>query len=416
MKVAVVGAGLAGLTCAKVLAEQGVEVEVFEASDGVGGRVRTDEKDGFLLDRGFQVYFTAYPAAGRNLDLAALDLRSFDPGAIVFRNGRRGVISDPRRDPGALLPSLLSTSATPLDKLKTVRLAAGGPADGAQAVAEVGDGDVSAYDYLRREGFSGRFIDSFFRPFYGGIFLDRSLSISSRVFRFTFGMMASGNTAVPARGMGEIPSQLGARLPEGSVHLESPVEGLSWDGDTVTGVRAAGGERDADAVVVATDALAAKRLAGEEIPEDFVGQLCIYYAAERPDALGSGRKIILNAEDGGFINNVVETSNVSRSYAPPGRGLVSAVALGGFELPDEEIYRKGLKELGDIAPNAAFEPLAVYRIPYAQFAQPPGIHEKLPAGRTATPGLFLAGEYTQDSSINGAMLSGERTAGEVISG
>jgi phytoene dehydrogenase-like protein len=416
MRVAIVGAGLAGLTCAKVLAERGVEVEVFEASEGVGGRVRTDEKDGFLLDRGFQVYLTAYPAAGRHLDLTALDLRSFDPGAIIFRDGKREVLSDPRRDPGSLLPSLLSTSATPFDKIKTVRLAAREPAKRAQAVAEVENNDVSVYNYLRREGFSGRFIDRFFRPFYGGISLDRSLSISARVFRFTFRMMASGRTAIPARGMGGIPAQLAAGLPEGSVRLNSPVERPIREDGRVRGVEIPGGEREADAVVLATDAPTAKVLSGERTPETSVGQLCIYYAAGRQDAFGSGKKIVLNAEDGGFLNNVVEISNVSRSYAPPGRGLVSAVALGGFELPDEEIYRKGLEELGDIAPEVSFEPLAIYRLPYAQFAQPPGIHEKLPASRTVTPGLFLAGEYTQDSSINGAVLSGERAAGEVIAG
>src|SRR3712207_4523988 len=124
MKIIVVGAGLAGLTCAKVLAERGAEVVLFEASDGVGGRVRTDERDGFLLDRGFQVYFTAYPAARRHLDHAALDLRAFDLGAIVRQGREARVLSDPLRDPKALVPSLFSDAATFSDKLRTLRLAA----------------------------------------------------------------------------------------------------------------------------------------------------------------------------------------------------------------------------------------------------------------------------------------------------
>ena len=124
MKVIIVGAGLAGLTCAKVLRERGAEVAVFEASDGVGGRVRTDERDGFLLDRGFQVYFTSYPVSRRHLDHGKLDFRPFDPGAIVNRGGKRTILSDPLRDPKALVPTLLSDAASPADKLRTLGLAA----------------------------------------------------------------------------------------------------------------------------------------------------------------------------------------------------------------------------------------------------------------------------------------------------
>ena len=215
MKIIIVGAGLAGLTCAKVLRERGAEVAVFEASDGVGGRVRTDEQDGFLLDRGFQVYFTSYPVAGRHLDL----------------------------------------------------------------------------------------------------------------------------------------------------------------------------------------------------PEESAGEVCIYYEIDR---LGSGKKILLNAEDGAFVNNAVEMSNISEKYAPPERHLLYAVALMGIDLPDEDLYRRGIEDLGRWYPGADFRPLALRRVPYGQFAQPPGIHSRPPDNRTQTPGLVLAGEYTEDSSINGSMLSGEKAAGAVM--
>lgn len=409
MRVIVVGAGLAGLTCAKVLYESGAEVSVFESSNRVGGRVRTDERDGFLLDRGFQVYFTSYPAARRHLDHAALDLRPFDPGAIVCRGRKKDVLSDPRRDPGALVPSLRSEVATPADKLRTLQRALDDADIGAESTGESGGGDLSTLEHLQRTGFSERFIEGFFCPFYGGIFLDRSLSTSARVFRFTFGMLATGETAVPARGMEEIPRQLSSRLPEDAVKLSSPVEELLRDRERVTGVRAAGEEYEANAVVVATDAPAAGQLAGAEGPEGAVGEICVYYEG----SLGSGKKIVLNA-DGGFLNNVVEMSSVSEHYAPPGRGLVSAVSLGGFEPSDEEAYRRGIEEICGWHPEADLRPLAVYRIPYAQFAQPPGVHEELPSNRTERPGLYLAGEYTEDSSINGAMLSGEKAAREVL--
>ncbi|MDQ3387666.1 MAG: FAD-dependent oxidoreductase, partial [Actinomycetota bacterium] len=140
---------------------------------------------------------------------------------------------------------------------------------------------------------------------------------------------------------------------------------------------------------------------------------CIYYSADAR-GIGGGKKIRLNAEDGGFLNNVVEMSGISAGYAPPGRSLINAVALGGVAGSDEELYRRGIAEISTWHPQADLEPLAVYRIPFSQFDQPPGIHDSLPTNRTATPGLVLAGEYTEDSSINGAMLSGEKAAEAVM--
>jgi protoporphyrinogen oxidase len=411
MKTIVVGAGLAGLTCAKVLTERGAEVAVFEASDDIGGRARTDEHDGFLLDRGFQVYFTSYPVARRHLDYGALDFRSFDPGAIVCRGPEKSVLSDPLRDPKAFLPSLLSDAATFGDKLRTLDLAARTAQGGNSAGEENGEPDTSTLEYVRAARLSEHYIDSFFRPFYGGIFLNRELTTSARVLRFTIRMLAMGRAVVPALGMGEIPRQLASRLPEGTVRPNSPVEALLRDGERVVGVKTGRDVHEASAVVVATDAPSAGTLTGKAVPEGAVGEVCIYYET---DGLGSGKKILLNAEDGAFVNNAVEMSNISEKYAPPDRHLLSAVALTGLDLPDEDLYRRGIEDLSRWYPGADFRPLAVYRIPYGQLAQPPGIHGRLPENKTHAQGLVLAGEYTEDASINGSMLSGEKAAEAVI--
>ena len=104
--VVVVGAGLAGLACAGRLVAAGLEVLVLEAADAVGGRVRTDRVDGFLLDRGFQVLNTAYPEARRVLDLAALDLRPLDAAATVHADGRRLRLAHPMHEPAGLVDLL----------------------------------------------------------------------------------------------------------------------------------------------------------------------------------------------------------------------------------------------------------------------------------------------------------------------
>src|SRR5918999_3100676 len=264
MRVIIVGAGLAGLTCAKVLSGRGAQVSVFESSDGVGGRVRTDEGDGFLLDRGFQVYFTSYPVSRRHLDHSKLDLRAFDPGAIVHREGKRTVLSDPIRDPKSLVPTLLSDAASPADKLRTASLAAKIlPGTATAAGEEDGGADASTLEYLQASGLSELYIDSFYRPFFGGVFLSRSLYTSSRVFRFTFRMLATGKTVIPARGMGEIPRQLATHLPIGTIRLNSPVDFLLRDGDRAAGVKTGCEEHEANAVVVATDAPTAGGRRGE---------------------------------------------------------------------------------------------------------------------------------------------------------
>ena len=142
-----------------------------------------------------------------------------------------------------------------------------------------------------------------------------------------------------------------------------------------------------------------------------MGEVSLYYET---DGLGTGKKILLNAKDGAFVNNAVEMSNISEKYAPPDRHLLYAVALTGMDLSDEDLYRRGIEDLSRWYPGADFRPLALRRIPYGQFAQPPGIHGRLPENTSQTPGLVLAAEYTEDSSINGSMLSGEQAAGAVM--
>lgn len=420
--IVIVGAGLAGLTCAKVLAEAGRQVLVLEASDTVGGRVRTDyHENGYYLDRGFQVLFTAYAAATRHLDYNRLKLRTFDPGAILVKDGKRYEVADPLREPERVVPSVLNPLIPITDKLRVLRLVAQTTKLSTSKIFsgadQPGQQDETSAAYLRRLGFTDDgFIDNFARPFYGGIFLDRSLQTSARMLQFTFKMLATGATVIPAEGMQRIPEQLIEELSEESIRLNTRVIELLVTDNKVHGVRLSTGEQiEAEQVVIATESPMAEQFVKKTLPTTPVSTTCLYFAGN--ERLYPQKKILLNTDANAYVNNAVLLTNIAPTYAPPHKHLLSATVLGVPEEDDELVARKAKAELARWFPESDlthWQLLAVYRIPFAQFAQPRGVFNNLPDNKTTVEGLYVAGEYTKSSSIQGAMHSGEYAAQEFL--
>jgi phytoene dehydrogenase-like protein len=432
--VVVVGAGLAGLVAARRIAAAGANVTVLERRDEVGGRVRTRDEGGFTVDRGFQVLFTAYPAVRGELDLDALDLRSFTPGAVIARPGERSVLSDPRRDPWSLTETLFTREVSTSDKLRTAALAQ--DLRGRTESEIFARPDASIRDHLRDWGFSERYVENFVAPFYGGITLDRTLSTSKRVFEYTFKALSEGRIAVPARGMSAIPSQLAdrARAAGADVVTGAAVERVddsrraavdratdAGSGDVGTDDRGVvvatdGRTVEADAAVVATDPPTARDLTGvESIPADGRGCVTQYYTL--PGGLDAGKKLLLNAADA-TPNTVVPLSTVAPEYAPGDAALLNATFVdpSALERSAADLAAATREALASWYPERRFDDLELLtteRVEFAQFAQPPGVHDDLPDARAPGGRTYLAGDYTAWSSIQGAMRSGREAAGAV---
>jgi phytoene dehydrogenase-like protein len=392
-RIVIVGAGVAGLACALQLQARRLPFLLVEASDGVGGRVRTDLVEGFRLDRGFQIVLSAYPELHAQFDLRSLDLRCFRSGALIRKpDGGFWQWNDPFREPWSLLRVLLSPVAGLLDKLRTARL-------GYRALRL--DGRVFAEReaettllFLQRQGFSAGYIERFFRPFFGGVFLEDQLATSSNLFLFLFRNFLLGRVCLPALGMETVPGQLLSRLAPGHLRLHSRVLGL--DG---TRLQLDGGETlEASEVVLATDAAACARLLGKSEPASHSTH-CSYWAA--PASPLPTPMLALNPDRSSPIQNMCVPSDVADSYAPPGQSLISVSSSG--EPSNEEVLAALRSWFGSQVDG--WRHLRNYSI---REALPLFEPRDRPLGSKLAEHLYVCGDHTAYPSLNGALASGRK--------
>ncbi len=395
--VVVIGAGLAGLAAAVHLTATGRSVTVLEASDAVGGRVRTDNADGYLLDRGFQVYDTAYPESARVLDHAALELQAFPNGAMLRLDGRFHRLVDPRQDPLGGLRSAVAPFGSIGDKAALGRLLLRVLLTDGQRLLD--RPETTAYEAFRAAGLSDRVIDRLLRPFLSGVLLEDELLTTSRFVELALRSFARGKQTVPAAGMGAIPAQLAARLPE-PVRLQHAVSSIAGTTVRVEEAEAIRGS----SVIVATDAWTATRLLPElGSPPAARRVTTFYYAAPTSPTKGDGL-IRLDGDRTSLVSNVLTLTDRAPTYGPG--PLVSASTLTA-DVP-EHVVRGELRSW--FGPDVdEWQHLRTYDIPRALPAAPP------PRGTLRDPvrvahGQYVCGDWRDSPSIQGAMVSGRRAA------
>lgn len=404
-KVYIIGAGVAGLVAAIELEKKGLSPVILEKSDRVGGRVKTDNVDGFLLDHGFQVLLTEYPEAKHFLNYEQLELRYFDPGAMIFEGEKSFELADPLRQPEKTLTMAFSPVGRIADKIKMWRLSSKLKAKGDAQIFN--ENATSTYDYLKTKGFSDKIIERFFRPFFAGIFLESELSTSSRMFEFVFKMFSLGNAAVPARGMQEIPNQLASKLQKTKIQFDVEIEKVEGKKIYIQG----GETIDADQIIIASDPT--RLIEGlKHQKQTYHDVVNIYFKADH--TVIDKPLIALAAGKDRLINNFSYPTDVSESYAPVGEKLLSVSIVNTNGLEGDDLLVKVQDELEKLGIKGnSVRHLKTYHIHHAlpklvdlQYSVDPGslrIYED----------VIVAGDQALNPSLNAAMTSG-RLAAEAV--
>lgn len=406
--VLIIGAGLAGLACARRLTTAGLACTVLEASDGIGGRVRTDRVEGFQLDRGFQVFLTGYPEAQEMLSYPALGLRPFHSGALIRHAGRFHVMSDPFRRPQDVPQMLLSPIGTLADKFRMLRLRRDTLRQHLCAVTK--DPTRPTREVLQAYEFSDALVMHFFRPFLSGVFLETELSTPCWIFELVWAAFCRGVTALPRDGMGAIAQQLAATLPPGTIRVNHAVRQIQ--GASV--VLESGESLRADVLVVATDDATAARLRGEHRSSAPArGSVTLYFDA--PAAPQRGPWLMLNGENDGVVRTVCVLSEAAPSYAPPGRALISVTTTeqDGTHSDISQAVQRHLQSWF----RSQVREWRHLRTDRIQRALPP-LDALSTGNRTTSPrmaaGLYLCGDYQESGTLDGALLSGRKAAEAIL--
>jgi protoporphyrinogen oxidase len=409
--VLIIGGGIAGLTAARKLHQRGFSVKIIEATDRVGGRVKTDIVNGFRLDRGFQILLTAYPEAQKALNYSKLQLKTIDAGALLHTDKGIFEFSDPFRNPSKTLSTLANPVGSWADKLRMLLVKT--EINGKDLQEIFTQPETSTYQALRQNyHFKSSLIEQFLNPFLAGIFLEKKLQTSNRMFDFVFQMFSNGAGAVPALGMEEIPRQLASILPNDAIITNERV--VSINKNVVT--TESGNEFEAKTILIATDSnreLTQSYQATSTENQKAAGTTCLYFSMNK--SIVKRPILCLNSLENRLVNNFVVMSDISSDYAPIDKSLLSVSIVTDDEnknFTEEELVEKARRELSLWYGTHAYEWnfLKSYSIPHALPNQNSVKYTPSNEDLKIHEGLYRCGDYLLNGSLNAAMRSGRLVA------
>lgn len=406
LDVAIVGAGISGLTAAFHLEKKGYKVAVFESSGQIGGRCKTEYLDGFVLDKGLHFFQKGYTESKKMLDFRSLRLESIYPGALVHYQHKFHLVTNPLRRLSDVLSTAIAPISTLKDKLKMLGLLTQLNAFPEKVIFSMPDQDVGTF--LKEKGFSDVFISSFFKPFVKTVFYDDSMQVSSRLFCYMLKIFASEDNALPANGIGSIPVQIAAGLKRDTVHLHSKVVALK-EGE----IEFSNGEKvEARKIILAVPPHRLEQLLpGYKASVRFLPITSIYFASKTPPV--NQPIILLNGNEQGLVSSVFVPTTVQPSYAPAGSHLINVTIHQTTDLTDEELVDAVLAEMVEwfgVKVND-WAHLKTFHIRHALPFKPemPGREYSYNIANQ----IFLAGDHLSFGSIDSALRSGREVADAV---
>lgn len=383
----IVGGGLSGLAAAVNLKNRGIQDFILiEKEKEVGGRVKTSEIDGFKLDHGFQVYLPSYENSGKLLDLRSLDLQFFDKGASILIGDKKLPFFAPEAGLGKLIHTAYAGPGSVMDKLKLNKHQKRVVSMTDEAI--FAEPSTPSFTYLKRLGYSDEFVNLFWKPFYQSVFLENELSSSSRMLNFTLKHFAQQSTAVPAKGMQEIPKQLVSHLTADQLRLGHEVVSIE-NGIVKTDQ---GESIEADLVLNANANISKEKVAFHAVTN-------FYFAAPSFDA--GAKQIILNANHQRLVNNIVPMTKVAKEYGDGKHELISVSANGNWENKESEVINELVSLLG--------EEVKSWKLVQSFLIEAALPKVNVPLYDKEYPienGEILFGDYQLYPSIDGAMRAG----------
>ena len=402
--VLIIGAGFSGLSAAFYLQRKGLQVKVLEGLSQPGGRARSENIDGYTLDRGVHFYHNSTTELAKIIDTQSLGLKNTYPGYLLNYKGEFSLFTNPLYQTLDTVSTALAKNATFSDKLRLFGLYAKLKTSSYNKIIK--EQDASTFQFLSKSGFSNKLIDSFFRPLLAANIFDYNLQSSSRFSKLYLKSLFQDHVALPKKGIGSIAKKIAEQLNENTIVYNTKVKKV-----VENGVELLNGEIIyAKKIIIATNAIDANTLmCDKKMEAECTHVSTLYFSTENTPL--SKPVVMLNGNNGTtLINHVFVPSVLHSEYAPGGKHLVAVNIVKEHDLDDAELEAKCLTELSEWFGLKVMDwnHIKTYHIKYAMPFKP--ILDEVAFSKAITENVYVCGDSLSVGSMESALRSGRETA------